>query len=122
MSSISNVYHDYSSFLNATTFSQVYQNFNQLDNLNVFEKLWGSYYYYMANDLFATGLLFFLTHEIFYFRKWKIQDEKIPSDKEQWECLKSVLTSHFLVEAFPIWFFHPLCQKIGISYQVSEVR
>ena len=24
----------------------------------------GSYYYYMANDLFATGLLF-LTHEIF---------------------------------------------------------
>ena len=40
MSSISNVYHDYSSFLNATTFSQVYQNFNQLDNLNVFEKLW----------------------------------------------------------------------------------
>ncbi|AOW30984.1 C-4 methylsterol oxidase [Candida albicans P57072] len=133
MSSISNVYHDYSSFSNATTFSQVYQNFNQLDNLNVFEKLWGSYYYYMANDLFATGLLFFLTHEIFYFgrclpwaiidripyfRKWKIQDEKIPSDKEQWECLKSVLTSHFLVEAFPIWFFHPLCQKIGISYQV----
>ena len=30
--------------------------------------------------------------------------KKIPSDKEQWECLKSVLTSHFLVEAFPIWF------------------
>ena len=89
MSSISNVYHDYSSFLNATTFSQVYQNFNQLDNLNVL-KIMGSYYYYMANDLFATGLLF-LTHEIFYFgrclpwaiidripyfRKWKIQDEK----------------------------------------------
>lgn len=97
------------------------------------EKLWGSYYYYMGNDLFATGLLFFTLHEamyfgrcipwmiidrIPYFNKYKIQDAKIPSNKEQWECLKSVLTSHFLVEAFPIWFFHPLCQQIGISFEI----
>ena len=87
----------------------------------------------MGNDLFATGLLFFTLHEamyfgrcipwmiidrIPYFNKYKIQDAKIPSNKEQWECLKSVLTSHFLVEAFPIWFFHPLCQQIGISFEI----
>ena len=87
----------------------------------------------MGNDIFATGLMFFVTHEVLYFgrslpwfiidripyfRKYKIQDAKVPSNEEQWECLKSVLTSHFLVEAFPIWFFHPLCQQIGISYQV----
>ncbi|CUM65459.1 uncharacterized protein PRCAT00003098001 [Priceomyces carsonii] len=87
----------------------------------------------MGNDLFATGLLIFVLHEamyfgrcvpwmiidqIPYFRKYKIQDTKLPSNKEQWECMKSVLVSHFLVEAFPIWFFHPLCKQIGISYDV----
>lgn len=45
-----------------------YNNFNQVPNLNFVEKLWASYYYYMNNDLFATGLLFFVTHEFFLFR------------------------------------------------------
>lgn len=129
----SGVYYDYSSFDNSTDFAGVFNNFNQLTNLNSVEKLWGSYYYYMNNDLFATGLLFFLTHELIYFgrclpwfiidkipyfQKYKIQEEKMPSSKEQWECFKSVLTSHFLVEAFPIWFFHPICKQIGISFEV----
>lgn len=119
--------------MNATTFWQIYENFGQKPELNALEKLWASYYYYMNSDLFATGLLFFLLHEGMYFgrclpwaiidcipffRKYKIQETKLPSKKEQWECLKSVLTSHFLVEAFPIWFFHPLCQKIGIDFKV----
>lgn len=127
------VYHDYSSFTNTTTFADAYNNFAAIDGLNFIEKLWGAYYYYIGNDIFATGLLFFCTHEFLYFgrclpwaiidripyfNKYKIQETKLPSNQEQWECLKSVLTSHFLVEAFPIWFFHPLCQKIGISYQV----
>ncbi|GME75697.1 unnamed protein product [Ambrosiozyma monospora] len=87
----------------------------------------------MGNDIFATGLLFFCLHEFMYFgrslpwyiidrtpffQKYKIQNTKLPSNKEQWECLKSVLISHFLVEAFPIWFFHPVCEKIGISFEV----
>lgn len=87
----------------------------------------------MGNDLFATGVLIFTLHEVMYFgrsipwmiidripyfNKYKIQDAKIPSNKEQWECFKSVLISHFLVEAFPIWFFHPLCQQIGISFNI----
>jgi methylsterol monooxygenase len=131
---VSSVYHDYSGFAaNITTFGQAYDNFNNLTSLSWIEKVWGAYYYYMGNDLFATGLLFFMIHEISYFgrclpwyiidripffRKYKIQDEKIPSNAEQWECLKSILTSHFLVEAFPIWFFHPLGQKIGMSFDV----
>ncbi|CCH42978.1 C-4 methylsterol oxidase [Wickerhamomyces ciferrii] len=101
--------------------------------LNIIEQYWASWYHYMQNDILATGLLFFVLHEVMYFgrclpwfiidkipffRKWKIQPTKIPSDKEQWECFKSVLLQHFLVEAIPIWTFHPMCEKLGISIQV----
>lgn len=128
------VYHDYSGFAqNLTSFSDIYSQFNTVTQLNFLEKLWASYYYYIGNDLFATGLLFFLIHELSYFgrsipwyiigkipyfQKYKIQDAHTPSNKEQWECLKSILIGHFFVEAFPIWFFHPLCQKIGMEYTV----
>lgn len=129
----SKVYSDYSSFDNSTDFAGIFNNFNQLQELNWLEKVWGSYYYYINNDLFATGLLIFGLHEslyffrslpwmimdqIPYFKKWKIQDTKFPSNKEQWECMKSVFISHLLVEAFPIWFFHPICHKLGIDFQV----
>ncbi|ODQ62256.1 hypothetical protein WICANDRAFT_25521 [Wickerhamomyces anomalus NRRL Y-366-8] len=101
--------------------------------LNIVEQYWAAWYHYMQNDVLATGLLFFLLHEFMYFgrclpwyiidkipyfNKWKIQPTKIPSDKEQWECFKSVIMSHFLVEAIPIWTFHPMCQKLGISISV----
>ena len=33
-----------------------------------------------------------------YFRKWKLQPNKIPTAKEQWECTKLVLFSHFTIE------------------------
>ena len=33
-----------------------------------------------------------------YFRKWKLQPNKIPTPQEQWECTKQVLFSHFMVE------------------------
>lgn len=113
------------------------QNLSQGDTLvsqlNLLEKLWASWYIYMNNDILATGILFFATHELMYFgrclpwliidrikffNKWKIQDEKIPSDKEQWECFKSVLKLHLLVEALPIWLFHPLCATLNISIDV----
>ena len=83
--------------------------------------------------MFATGLLFFLVHEIMYFgrcvpwfiidhipyfRKWKLQPTKIPTDSEQWECFKAVLKLHFLVEVLPIWGFHPLCRSLNISIAV----
>ena len=29
-----------------------------------------------------------------------------------------ILKQHFLVEALPIWLFHPVCAKLGITYDV----
>ncbi|KAK6203511.1 fatty acid hydroxylase superfamily-domain-containing protein [Scheffersomyces amazonensis] len=101
--------------------------------LNLLEKLWASWYIFINNDILATGLLFFLTHEFMYFgrclpwfiidqipyfNRWKLQPTKIPSNKEQWECFKAVLKSHLLVEALPIWLFHPLCSTLNISIDV----
>lgn len=101
--------------------------------LSILEKWWASWYLYMNNDILATGLLFFVTHEVMYFgrcipwliidqipyfNRWKIQATKLPSNKEQWECFKAVLKSHFLVEALPIWMFHPLCASLNISVDV----
>ncbi|CAI5759283.1 unnamed protein product [Candida verbasci] len=107
--------------------------FKELSNLNILERLWASWYLYFNNDILSTGLLFFLTHELTYFgrclpwfiidnvawfRKYKIQDTKLPSNKEQWECFKKVLKSHFLIESLPIWLFHPLCQQLNIIFDV----
>lgn len=102
-------------------------------HLNWIERAWASWYLYIGNDVLATGLLFFCVHEFMYFgrclpwfiidqipffNKWKLQPDKIPSNAEQWECLKSVLKLHFLVEAIPIWLFHPLCSSLHITVDV----
>lgn len=106
---------------------------SKVSHLNFMEKLWASWYLYIDNDILATGLLFFAVHELTYFgrcvpwaiidqipyfNRWKIQPDKIPSLREQWECFKAVLKSHFLVEALPIWLFHPLCSSLKISVSV----
>ena len=120
--------------VHADTYSHTLQNIYQYQpQLNVMEKYWAAWYTYMNNDILATGLMFFLLHEFMYFtrclpwfiidqipyfRRWKLQPTKIPSTKEQLYCLKSVLLSHFLVEAIPIWTFHPMCQKLGINIEV----
>merc|ERR1712098_458270 len=82
-------------------------------HLNIFERLWASWYAYMQNDVLATGIMSFVMHEavyfgrslpwiivdrISYFNKWKLQGQKIPTVKEQWACTKLVLLSHFTVE------------------------
>ncbi|KAI3403376.2 ERG25 [Candida oxycetoniae] len=100
---------------------------------NKVEELWASWYIYWGNDVLATGLLFFLVHEFMYFgrclpwfiidqipyfNKYKIQPNKIPTNQQQWECFKAVLKSHFLVEALPIWLFHPICSQLKITYGV----
>jgi len=68
-----------------------------------------------------------------YFRKWKLQANKIPTAAEQWECTKQVLFSHFtielplvcihsyayrflrLTEECQIWLFHPTAEGLGMS-------
>lgn len=119
--------------LKDNSYTGTLHNIQRLPNLNVVEQYWAAWYVYLSNDILATGLFFFLLHEVMYFgrslpwfiidqlpffRRYKIQPTKIPSTKEQLFCLKSVLLSHFLVEAIPIWTFHPLCEKLGISVQV----
>jgi methylsterol monooxygenase len=102
-------------------------------SLNIVEKAWAAYYVWMQNDVLATGLMLFVIHELLYFgrslpwfvidcipyfRKYKIQYQKEPDFAEQWECMKSVLLSHFMVEALPIWGFHPICSYLGIQVDV----
>ncbi|AMD18542.1 HBL360Cp [Eremothecium sinecaudum] len=116
------------------SFNDILSNIRSVQpHLNLLEQYWATWYTYMDNDVLATGLMFFVLHEtmyfsrslpwliidqIPYFRKYKLQPTKIPSAKEQWHCLKSVLLSHFLVEAIPIWTFHPMCEKLGITVEV----
>lgn len=102
-------------------------------NLSVAEQWWVKYYSMFDSDTIATGVLLLLVHEgvyfgrslpwlvldrIPYFRKYKIQDAKVPSNQEYWECLKSILLSHLFVQAIPIFGFHPFCQRLGIDIGV----
>jgi len=98
--------------------------------LNYFERLWAAWYAYMQNDVLATGIMSFVMHEVVYFgrslpwivmdyipalSKYKIQQSKIPTLKEQWTCAKLVLLTHFMVELPVIWLFHPMAQMFGIQ-------
>ncbi|KAH7077778.1 fatty acid hydroxylase superfamily-domain-containing protein [Paraphoma chrysanthemicola] len=101
--------------------------------LNYLEKLWLAWYTWMGNDVLATGIMSFVMHEAFYFgkslpwmiidripyfRKYKIQQNKIPSAWEQTQCALLVLLSHFTVELPQIWMFHPMCQYFGLETSV----
>ncbi|KDN41609.1 putative ERG25-C-4 methyl sterol oxidase [Tilletiaria anomala UBC 951] len=98
--------------------------------LNIFEQWWLKWYVYWGNPVIATGIMSFVLHEIVYFgraipfiiidampsmRKYKLQDDKIPTAKQQWDCTKYVLLSHFTVELPQIWSFHPICEYLGMS-------
>ncbi|KAK2465971.1 hypothetical protein APHAL10511_001612 [Amanita phalloides] len=103
-------------------------------SLSWFEKQWVAWYIWIANPIIATGLMSFLLHEavyfgrcvpwiiidaIPYFRKWKLQPNKLPTPQEQWECTKQVLLSHFTIELPAIWLFHPMAEAFGMqTYQV----
>jgi len=113
---------------------EAYTRISELNfHLNVFEKAWAAWYEYMQNDVLATGIMSFVMHEmvyfgrslpwiiidqISYFRKWKIQNTKIPTAAEQWRCTCLVLLSHFTVELPQIWLFHPMCKYFGMSTDV----
>lgn len=87
----------------------------------------------MQNDTLATGIMSFVMHEVIYFgrslpwmiidrmpyfRKYKLQNQKIPTLKEQWDCASLVLLSHFTVELPQIWLFHPIATYFGMDYGV----
>ena len=87
----------------------------------------------MQNDTLATGIMSFALHEfvyfgrcipfmlmdyIPYFQQFRIQKQKVPTLKEQWDCAAIVLISHFTAELPQIWFFHPIATYLGMDYGV----
>ncbi|EKJ69466.1 hypothetical protein FPSE_10346 [Fusarium pseudograminearum CS3096] len=101
--------------------------------LNMVEKLWAAWYLWMQNDTLATGIMSFVLHELVYFgrcipfmlmdfipyfQQFRIQKQKIPTIKEQWDCAAIVLISHFTAELPQIWFFHPIATYLGMDYGV----
>ncbi|KAF8250812.1 putative C-4 methylsterol oxidase [Wilcoxina mikolae CBS 423.85] len=115
----------------ASAYWAAYEQVSELNvYLNIFERLWAAWYQYMENDTLATGIMSFVMHELVYFgrslpwiiidaipyfRRWKIQDAKVPTAAEQWRCTKLVLFSHFTVELPQIWLFHPMCKYFGMD-------
>ncbi|KAI0791411.1 C4-methyl sterol oxidase [Abortiporus biennis] len=115
--------------LGYTPASALYAN-TDFSKLSWLETQWAAWYLWIDNPVIATGLMSFLLHEIVYFgrcipwilidatpyfRKWKLQPTKIPTAREQWECTKQVLFSHFTIELPAIWLFHPFAELFGLS-------
>jgi len=99
-------------------------------SLNWLEANWAAWYMWVGNPILATGILSFVMHEVVYFgrcipwiiidsmpyfRKWKLQPNKVPTKQQQWECTKLVLITHFTIELPQIWFFHPLAESLGME-------
>jgi methylsterol monooxygenase len=117
---------------NTIPLSQLQLSYSTTDfsSLNWFEKQWAAWYIAIGNPIVATGLIGFLVHEIVYFgrcvpwiiadafpyfHKWKLQQKKVPTAQEQWDCTKLVLYNHFMVELPLIWLFHPIAEFFGMS-------
>ncbi|KAI0447436.1 C-4 sterol methyl oxidase [Xylaria telfairii] len=121
-------------FSQPDTFSSVFEEVTKYNvQLNIVERLWAAWYLWMQNDTLATGIMSFVLHEVVYFgrcipwmiidrmpyfNKFKIQNQKIPTFKEQWECASLVLLSHFTVELPQIWLFHPIATYFGMDFGV----
>ncbi|KAK0715834.1 C-4 sterol methyl oxidase [Lasiosphaeris hirsuta] len=124
----------FSSTNSTNTLFDVFQEVSSYNvQLNIAERLWASWYLWMQNDVLATGIMSFVMHEIVYFgrsipwmivdtipyfNKYKLQNQKLPSWKEQWECAALVLLSHCTVELPQIWLFHPVAAYFGMDYGV----
>ncbi|KAK9382589.1 uncharacterized protein V2V93DRAFT_365529 [Kockiozyma suomiensis] len=122
----------YNSTLAASTYGETLTNIGDaFPSYNAIDKLWAAWYTWMQNDVLATGLMIFVIHEFFYFgrcvpwliidcipyfHKYKIQQGKVNSWKDQWQCTSAVLLSHFTVELPQIWVFHPICSYFGMAY------
>ncbi|KAI9041892.1 sterol desaturase family protein [Aspergillus affinis] len=116
----------------AATYSQLFEVAKQQHNMSTMESLWQAHYAYWDNDTLATGIMAFVAHELIYFgrcipwiiadalpiffRKYKIQDKKSPSVKDQWTCVKYILAIHFIIELPLIVLFHPMMELCGLSY------
>lgn len=102
-------------------------------DLTHIETAWAAYFVWMQNDVLALGVLLFVAHELIYFgrglpwfiidcipyfRRYKIQQDRKVNFDQQWECLKHLLLSHFVVEWIPLAGLHGVCRSLGIEYDV----
>ncbi|KAK4702200.1 methylsterol monooxygenase, partial [Phenoliferia sp. Uapishka_3] len=137
MSTYSNLYSNATTIISTfieSTKTRDYNLYSGVDvaSLNVAEKAWMSWYLYWGNPVLATGIMAFLMHEVVYFgrcipwmlidnygqswaSKYKLQQAKVPTAKQQWECTKYVLKTHFSVELPQIYLFHPLATSVGMK-------
>ncbi|PRQ72716.1 Fatty acid hydroxylase superfamily-domain containing protein [Rhodotorula toruloides] len=98
--------------------------------LNWLELAWMNWYSWVGNTTLATGIMSFVMHEVVYFgrclpwmiidymgwfKQYKLQADKVPSAKQQWECTKEVLKTHFSVELPQIYLFHPMAVAVGMK-------
>ncbi|KAL8286299.1 hypothetical protein RQP46_004787 [Phenoliferia psychrophenolica] len=137
MSTYSNLYSNATTIISTFIESTKTRDYNlyagvDVAALNVAEKAWMSWYLYWGNPLLATGILAFVMHEVVYFgrcipwmlvdkygqswaHKYKLQEAKMPTAKQQWECTKYVLKTHFSVELPQIYLFHPMATSVGMK-------
>ena len=95
--------------------------------LSWIELKWAQWYLLFDDPAIATGLLSFLLHEVVYFgrcipwiiidaipyfRRWKLQPNKVPTALDEWECTKLVLFSHFTIELPQVRFKFSYTQYI----------
>lgn len=100
--------------------------------LSFAERWWMSWFLWWGNPIIATGVLSFVMHEVVYFarcipwllidrygqswaNKYKLQDTKLPTAQQQWDCTMYVLKTHFTVELPQIYLFHPMAVSVGMS-------
>ncbi|KAK3390410.1 methylsterol monooxygenase [Podospora didyma] len=128
-----------SAMLNSTIagingYSSVFEEVSKLNvTLNVVERAWAAWYLWMQNDVLATGIMSFVLHEVVYFgrslpwmiidaipyfNKYKLQNQKVPTWREQAECAALVLLQHCTVELPQIWLFHPIATFFGMEFGV----
>ena len=96
----------------------------QYDNLSSAQQLWARWYTYIGDPVLATGIMSFFLHELVYFgrcvpwiivdaipyfRRWKLQEDKVPTKKEQWECTKYVLFTHVSSNLFAFHLYFSQC-------------
>jgi methylsterol monooxygenase len=72
---------------------------------------------FLLHELFYFGrcVPWIIVDSVPYFRKYKIQEAKVPTKAEMWKCTKYVLLTHFTIELPQIWGFHPLAEYFGMA-------
>lgn len=72
---------------------------------------------FLLHEFFYFGrcLPWYIIDKTPYFRKWKIQEDKVATSEQQWKALKYVLLTHFTIEMPQIVLFEPMATYFGMA-------